>query len=77
MSNLATQEVFELSNSSRPAQLFVGCAPKAQFPWASTAPPARNAGAGRLTDRAQPRVVTVPLCSRANASPFWIILLRV
>ena len=27
MSNLATQEVFELSNSSRPAQLFVGCAP--------------------------------------------------
>src|SRR5262245_44984020 len=45
---------------------------------ATTAAPPRPCGRrGRIRGRVAPGTVTLPLCSRTNASPFWIMLLLV
>jgi len=42
------------------------------------APPRRSSRRGRISERLwRPELPTVPLQSRANASPFWIMLLLV
>jgi hypothetical protein len=50
----------------------------ASFAATTTAPPLPCSRRGRIPRRALvPGTVTVPLCSRTNASPFWIMLLLV
>jgi len=55
-----------------------GIARKASFAATTTAPPRPHSRRGRDPEaRVVPGTVTVALCSRTNASPFWIMLLLV
>jgi hypothetical protein len=79
----ATAATQPYSNSLSPAALNITSVHWKPWDWSgvvaasTTAPPRPCGRRGRIPRRAYVRTVIVPLCSRTNASPFWIILLLV
>src|SRR5262249_12526038 len=53
------------------------CVDAASFAATTAAPPRPCSWRGRIPRASRPETVTLPLCSRTNASPFWIMLLLV
>src|SRR5262249_43218777 len=51
------------------------CVDAASFAATTAAPPRPCSRRGRIPRASRPETVTLPLCSRTNASPFWIMLL--